>query len=636
MRRLIPLAVIVIALAGAAFAQIRHDLALNEPDVSVRGSERFDYTGAALAAGDLNGDGATDFVVGSFLTDGPDGSRTDAGLVTVHFGAPLPSSGTEGAGPLRIHGAAAGDLAGFAVALADWNGDGIDDLAWSAPGRDGPDGSSRADSGAVYVLFGRFHRTHRFPLSIDLATESVDAVVHGADPYDTLGGPFLFQPVRFGFLNDDPYADLILGFPGGDGPDETRPSAGEVHVVFGSPSPESIVDLRDGGSTVVFGADEGDLMGVAVTSGDFDGDGIGDLVGGAKNSGGPLDLVVKAGEAVGIFGGDDLTGRIDLADGSGAFDFIVYGIDPLDRSSRSLASGDLDGDGIDDLVIGARHADGSAGDSESAGEAYVLLGHPMLSGEYFLEVDSALTVYGAEANDSVGYDVAAGDVNGDGIDDLIVGAQFADGEENRRGNCGEVVVLLGGGTFPRVVDLAVDAPDLRVEGERVRDSLGTAVASADWNADGIDDLLLGGPGRVYKQLTIPPPDSDLENISDGGGAWILLGAPVQGRLDRSPASVPPGSSFLLEMSLANLRDEDRPVRIRVNWIPADDPFSQGVALKTKDVFLEARRSITRSRTFPVSEAVSDGDYLVELVIESPPGTRVDRDRIPIRVETPVR
>jgi len=636
--RVVRILILLAAMSAPAtlgVAEIRLDLAVNEADLAIRGPERFDYLGASIATGDWNGDGLLDLAVGAFLTDGPDATRADAGLVMIRFGAGPGGGSLEGQAVVRIHGAHAGDLAGFALAAGDLNGDGIADLALSAPGMDGPDGS-RTDCGAVYVFFGRDHRIGRFPAVIDLASTAADVTLHGVDPLDTLGGPYLFEPIAFGQLDGDPFADLVVGFPGGDGPDGLRESAGEIHVFFGSASPPAVVDLAASSPLAVFGADEGDLLGAALATGDLNGDGVGDLVGGAKNAGGALNLFDKTGEAVGIFGRAMFPPTIDLASGPDAWDFIVYGVDPLDRSARALATGDLDGDGIHDLVIGARHADGSSNQpaQESAGETYVILGHPLLSGEYFLAYDSALTLYGAEKNDSIGFSVGVGDVNGDGYGDLISAAQYSDGEANLRVKSGEVVVILGGPTLPPVVDLLVDAPDIRVFGERMQDALGTMVAAADWDGDGLDDLLLGGPGRVYKQLTVPPPNADLESIVDGGGIWVLRGAPVLGRLGRSSESVTAGSSFRLDMELANLMAEGRTARIHVRWIDPAGPDPGGILLKTKDIELGVRQAIVRSRLYPVAPGTPEGTYYLDLTVESPPGAPVDHDRIAILVKSP--
>src|SRR3972149_6665376 len=118
----------------------------------------------------------------------------------------------------------------------------------------------------------------------------------------------------------------------------------------------------------------------------------------------------------------------------------VLAPDPLDFQTgiSSLAAGDFNGDGIGELLIGLSFADGPGNSREDAGEAFVIFGRRGLDGEIDLALEEAgLHILGALPGDSLGFGVASGDLNGDGIDDVIVGAPGSNGLMNIRPDLGE-------------------------------------------------------------------------------------------------------------------------------------------------------------------------------------------------------
>jgi len=186
--------------------------------------------------------------------------------------------------------------------------------------------------------------------------------------------------------------------------------------------------------------------------------------------------------------------------------FVVYGKDAHDRLGNTVDIGDLNGDGWGDMVISAFFADGANNTATKAGEVYVLFGSAAgwpdsidLS-TLVLDGTNGFVVHGKDANDRLGLAVAVGDVNGDGFNDLALGAHLGDGtESNVVKGSGEVWVLLGRASgFLAEVDLATAVLDgvngFVVHGMDRWDRLGFSVNIADVNGDGTGDMILGAVG----------------------------------------------------------------------------------------------------------------------------------------------
>jgi len=404
-----------------------------------------DNSGIAVsAAGDINGDGIDDLIIGAFLAD-PSGN-SDAGSSYVVFGrsggfaSVISLSTLNGSNGFRLDGVAAVDRSGSAVSAAgDINGDGIDDLIIGAFGAD-PSGNSNA--GSSYVLFGR---SGGFTSSINLST------LGGSNGFRLNGvalGDYSGRAVSAaGDINGDGIDDLIIGAYRAD--PNGNSNAGSSYVVFGrSGSFASVISLSTLNGSNGFrldGVAAGDLSGRAVSAaGDINGDDIDDLIIGAQladpngNSG--------AGSSYVVFGrSGGFASVISLSTLGGGNGFRLDGVAADDNSGRGVsAAGDINGDGIDDLIIGADGADPDG--NNDAGSSYVLFGR---SGGFAsvinlstLDGSNGFRLDGVAASDFSGQSVsAAGDINGDGIDDLIIGAHLAD--PNGNSSAGSSYVLFG-------------------------------------------------------------------------------------------------------------------------------------------------------------------------------------------------
>jgi len=341
----------------------------------------------------------------------------------------------------------------------------------------------------------------------------------------TAQGALLGLPVALGDVDGDGLADAILTPMNADsGPARERRSAGEIGVVLSSGVLRGEIDLAafdpddlPENVTLIYGRDAGDLLGTETAAADVDGDGYADIIAGAQNGDGPNNTRPGSGEVVIVWGRPDFGGRvIDTAVASNDVTFI-YGADAGDRLGVWVFFGDLDGDGTQDVVMGADQGNGPDNDRNHVGETYVLYGGAHLRA--FAEIDLADTdlprtvVYGIDDEDHSGCTVRAGDLDGDGTDELLIGAGLnrlsasigntastpghgsrgADGPDNLRFAAGEAYALyLGPGARPASIDLrSPPASTVVIYGADNGDAYGEELFVGDFNGDGYGDIAIG-------------------------------------------------------------------------------------------------------------------------------------------------
>jgi VCBS repeat-containing protein len=519
----------------------------------IQGDAAGDAAGWSVSsAGDVNGDSFTDLIVGARFGD--DGG-TNAGEACVVFGNASGFGASVGGHQMIdltslsasrgfiIQGDAALDCAGWSVSSAgDVNGDGLDDLIVGA--RYGDDGGTNA--GEAYVVFGT---TSGFGMADGSGRQVIDlTTLTGAHGFiiqgDTDGDYAGVSVSSAGDVNGDGFDDLIVGAQNGD---DGGAAAGEAYVVFGTASGlgtsvggRQVIDLTTLSATqgfIIQGDTASDYAGDSVSSaGDVNGDGFDDMIVGARNGD---DGAANAGEAYVVFGtasgfGTAVASRqvIDLTTLSAAQGFIIQGANAYDAIASSVSSaGDVNGDGFDDLIVGAPR--GNAGGT-NAGEAYVLFGTASGFGTAdgtgrqvidlaTLSAAQGFIIQGDATGDDAGISVSsAGDVNGDGFDDLIVGAQL--GSDGGTG-AGEAYVVFGtsnGFGMPaagrQVLDLGTltSMQGFIIQGDTAGDNAGQSVSSAgDVNGDGFDDLIVGAPRGD-------------DGGTDAGEAYVVYGGAFTG------------------------------------------------------------------------------------------------------------
>ena len=451
------------------------------------------------AAGcDFNGDGYSDLAVG--VGESFDGAA-GAGAVNVIYGT---VSGLRRANAQFWHPDIPGIKgnqqaeAGFGgtVVCGDFNGDGYDDLGASAAAADVGDVAS---AGAVNVIYGS--GTGLAVAGNQLWHQGWLGIKGTPDGFDLFG---LAQAA--GDFNGDGFDDLAVGAPLDT---TTQPGTGAVNVIYGSASGLTAKGdqyLHQDKPGIKGQATSGDYFGISITAGDFDGDTFDDLAIGSY-------AADEAGAVNVIYGSDAGLTRRDqyLYQGKPGIKGVADG---GEHFGASLSTGDFNGDGNDDLVVGAPRDKPLGEVPRDAGAVHVIYGSASgltAKGDQYLHQDRAGVKGAIQPHDFFGTSPTSGDFNGDGIDDLAIGVP-----NDRAGGieAGAVNILFGSGSGLTALDdqrWHQNSPEIRGAAES-GDGFGTSLHSGDFDGDGIHDLAVGVPMEDVGDLT----DAGAVNVLYGG------------------------------------------------------------------------------------------------------------------------
>jgi PKD repeat protein len=423
----------------------------------------------APSAGDLDGDGRGDLVLGAA-----------EGVYVVFSSAPV-GLRTSGQCDLAVLSGGSLDL-GASLVVADLDDDGHQDLVVGAPA----DSAAGAGSGSVLVFLGPLA-----PAPGPLSPSDADVVLSGEASLDAFG-----SALAVGDLDGDQRDDLVVGAPGNS---TSGTGAGAAYVFLGKTGFASrsaaLAEAR------FVGAAASDRFGAALACGDANGDGRDDLLVGAPEHRGNGS---SSGAGYLFHGATPLSGRsADLASSQ------LAGEQSGDRLGTAVACADLDGDGRAELVLGAPESD--RGGSRS-GAVYVFAGSATPPSASVALATSILD--GEGGGDRFGQTLATGDLDGDGSADLLVGApQF----DQPAASCGRAYALVGG--LPSSGSIALRATTHFSAENSSGDQLGTALAALDLDGDGRAEALVGAPFHADGAL-----DTGRSYVFDGATAALLRNA----------------------------------------------------------------------------------------------------------------
>jgi hypothetical protein len=452
------------------------DLSQASADVTISGAVAYDKTGYRFTSGDYNGDGLVDIAVVS------EGHVDPGSFPFFHIfwgGLQLPQEIdlASYAGDITyVRAMADEDGTDSWLTSCDFNGDGIQDIAWGIPCF-----NIINCTGKVYLIFG----THDFPDILDLTAPAVTVVSIQGIPGGAGFGGALGIMLASGDVNGDGMDELVMAAR------EFSPG-GQVYVLWGTQGPmPPTFELGNASANVLRLIDPRYYYssGTGLDCGDANGDGFDDILIGSA----------EGGEAMLVLGASSMP------------DTMLLNEPPVkrfhkttnDRMGWRVGLADFNGDGYDDMVISTPFA--SPLGCEYCGDVMIAYGDDVLPDSVIMDSAPSVTrMFGAGVSQSYGISLTHGDVNKDGYDDIVMAS---DPDEFDVNDVGKVTIVYGAASPPDTVMLGTDPTLTRIYAESRPDDFGTGLLSSDVNMDGTDDVLVGahwasalgrtGAGKAY-------------------------------------------------------------------------------------------------------------------------------------------
>lgn len=534
------------------------------------GESTSEYSGYNVSpAGDVNGDGYNDFIIGAY-------NKSDAGsgagaAYLVYGSAAEPTSPVNlgsTSNAVEFSGQTAGDYAGYSVAGGgDVNGDGYDDLLVGAYGYDN---STQTDAGRVYLIYGS-----STPLTSQTLGATGQVVFTAVNLNSYLGRSVAFA----GDINHDGYEDMVFG---ADGYLVSSGNDGAAFVVYGSATPLTSKNITDSSIIQLSGESGASYAGWSVASaGDVNGDTYSDFLVGAYGyvgSAGP-----SAGAAYLVYGqaatlsSASLSTHVRFTGESGAIQ-LGYAVNK---------AGDVNGDSYDDFLIGAPVS--SAG-ATNAGAVYLIYGSTTNHTSVTLTSSNSARLVSTVSGESAGMSVATtGDLNGDGYSEFFIGAPSNDVAAD---NAGLVYFVQGSATQHTSTDLTtlLTTSAASISGANIGDAAGQSIAPiGDRDNNGVMDVIIGAYGLNVTTF-------------DEGGTYLLSpfidedgdGESAEGSLLGGTDTDDTIANNGVEISGNNRDDDDDGIVDEVNTLAENGihPGYGSVDPTDKDAFLANIQSIT--------------------------------------------